>query len=133
MRQLAFVLLLIASPAAADAKPPISGLYGDLTYNDEGGDLLGTEIRIVKSAEHYEAYVQTAEGTPGPVRRAAVTASGNHVHFTVAEKDGSHDEYDGRITSGGFDGTRTSVSPSRMVASPLRLPRLKKSYWQRAH
>ena len=133
MRVLAVAFLLLLCSAACEARPSITGIYGDLYYNDEGGDLLGTEIKITRMAGHYEADVQLAEGEAGPIRRVAVTVSGDHVHFVVPEEDGSRLEYDGRITAARFDGTQTFVSPSQRVPHPLHLPRLEKSYWQRAH
>ena len=132
MRAIAAAFLFLTCSTACEAQPRVTGIFGDLTYNTEGGDLLGTEIHIAKTAGHYEADVQLAEGGPGPIQRVAVTVRGDHVHFVVPEEDGSRDEYDGRVTAAGFDGTQTFVSPSQRVTHPLHLPRLKKSYWQRA-
>jgi len=62
---LAVGLMLLSGVAhanKADDDIRITGTYSDLYWNDEGGDLLGTEVRIVCGHDHYQGTIQIAEG-----------------------------------------------------------------------
>ena len=54
--------------AQADSKAGIAGMYSDMCYNDEGGDLLGMEIFLVYTEEgtsdNYYVVFQYSEGAP---------------------------------------------------------------------
>src|SRR5579862_6821746 len=59
-----FLVLLLSGPVHS-AEIRITGTFTDLQFNDEGGDLLGTEILIVPSQGDgvgFAAFVQLAEG-----------------------------------------------------------------------
>ena len=75
MRTLATIALLVATlpVIAAEKSARITGIYSDLRYHEEAGDLLGTEIFIVYAAGGYTAFVQSAEGEP-----EEAVGNGNH-------------------------------------------------------
>jgi hypothetical protein len=53
-------LVMAGQLHAAEKKIRITGIYSDPYYNQEGGDLLGTEIFLVSAQEHgYFAFVQS--------------------------------------------------------------------------
>jgi hypothetical protein len=112
---------------------PIAGIYSDLKYNDHGGDLLGTEIRITKLHGHYKAFVQEAEGEPSGVFTAPVDVVGNEISFTVYEANGERDRYVGRITAETFEGTWTVLLPTQSVRHTFRLLRRRNSYWKNSN
>jgi hypothetical protein len=43
----ALVLCVAATNAGSVAQTPISGIYSNLRYNSEGGDLLGMELLVL--------------------------------------------------------------------------------------
>ena len=119
-----FLLSLPVSAAGA-----ITGIFGNLTYKSEGGDLIGTEMRIYQEHGRYMVAMIDSEGAPGPELKVPATVAGNHITFTVAQP-GTTIRYAGRINQAGFTGTYTVVSNGNVTYN-LRLPRLKHSYWNR--
>jgi hypothetical protein len=124
----------IAPPAiasAADSKTQITGIYSDLYYNEEGGDLLGTEVFIV-FADHdgYVAFVQCwGGGTTRPVV-VSVDVKLDTVSFKVPEPALCAGSYKGRITISGLRGTWThEVDGGGTETEPVHLSR-RHSYWQ---
>jgi hypothetical protein len=122
-------LALCGSPVAAAKGARITGIYSDLRYIEEAGDLLGTEIRISRSHGRYNASVQVAEGAPGEVITVPVKVDGDKVSFTLTDKDYRY-LYVGTIASSGFSGIRTVATPKQQVTSPFRLARKRHSYWK---
>jgi|SRR5215469_8025043 len=91
---------LIAVASICTAAPPpapqirITGTFSNLTYNSEGGDLLGMEVLIVPAEGDrvgFVAFVQLAEG--GAPRSALVPlkVDGAKVEFTLPQ-DGAAPE-----------------------------------------
>jgi hypothetical protein len=126
-------LCLAAPPIAADAQAQqqIAGIYSDLRYIPEAGDLLGTEIFIVPSANGtaYVAFVQEADGDIANPVIAPVTRQGGRVSIRVP-MDGYTMEFNGAVGAKSFDGTLTTQSQDGKKSSePFHLRR-KKSYWE---
>jgi hypothetical protein len=85
------VTSLCAAAPPSDARVRITGTFSNLTYNSEGGDLLGMEVLIVPAPGDragFVAFVQLAEG--GAPRSALVPlkVDGAKVKFTLP-KDGA--------------------------------------------
>jgi len=102
-----------------------TGTFSTFTFNKEGGDLLGVEIRIVRSHDGYQAAVQFAEGEPGSLTVVPVTFDGQKLRFEIPMGKDQRDVFEGTV------GARALVGRfSRGVGAgdELRLPR-KKSYW----
>jgi hypothetical protein len=129
LSSVALVLVLLGSANAAERQAHISGIYSNLEYNREGGDLLGTEVFIVLGGSGYEAFVQVSEGAPGPSALVPVKVERDHISFTVPEPSFGAGVYEGRISTTGFVGTLTATNKGRSVVNPVRLRR-KNSYWQ---
>jgi hypothetical protein len=124
--------LMSLTPAlAAKSDVQITGIYSDLYYNAEGGDLLGTEIFIVfADTDDFVAFVQCWQG--GTTRPTVVSVGVNEdaISFAVPEPASCAGTFKGRITISGFDGVWThSVGQGRTETEPVHLKR-KHSYWQ---
>lgn len=127
-------VLFFASSFSAQAvdKQAVTGIFSDLYYNDEGGDLLGTEIFIVFDGnDRYVAFFQHWEGGGDPAIVVSVTTGpNNHVSFEIPEPALGAGIYEGNITKAGFDGVWIHrMSNGHIYKYPIRLKR-KKSYWQ---
>jgi len=96
---------------AAELK--VSGIYSNLRYHQEAGDLLGEEIIIFPSNEGYSALVQIAEGGFPYAALIPVKINGNKIEFSFPN-DGvySGGKFTGIITDkyieGHFSGTMHS-------------------------
>ena len=90
---------------AVEKKIRVTGIYSNLYYNQEGGDLLGTEIFIVSAQEDgYFAFFQSwAGGTTVPVV-VPVQVDGNKVTFAIPAPSLGEGNCEGRINGTGFDG-----------------------------
>lgn len=118
---------------AAGEQVSVTGIFSDLYYNDEGGDLLGTEIFIVlDGTDKYVAFFQywAGGGDPAIVVPVTVGGSDNYVLFEVPEPALGAGIYEGHITKTGFRGVwKHRLSDGQFSKEPIRLKR-KKSYWQ---
>ncbi len=127
----AVTLVLMAGQLhAAEKKIRVTGIYSDLYFNQEGGDLLGHEIFIVYTSGGYVAFVQESLGEPGMPGVVPVQVHGDTLSFNVPDPSGGNDEYKGRISAAGFDGTlRRQPARGEPAEEPIHLKR-KKSYWE---
>jgi hypothetical protein len=139
---LSFLLLAFGSLASAaepsstapkkktqtsNAKIAVSGIYSDLKYIPEAGDLLGTEIFIVYGGDsgHF-AFIQCSEGWPGRPVLVGAKIEGTRVELSAHHDNESQcpkAKFIGTITRSGLKGTFEGQ------LEPTTLPR-KKSYWQ---
>jgi hypothetical protein len=115
---------------AAEIKVRIPGIYTNLNYNSEGGDLLGTEVFIVNAdVNGYVAFVQSWQGgTTMPVV-VAVKVDGDKLSFSIPAPSLGEGEYKGTISATGFDGTwRHRDARNGLSEEKIHLKRTK-SYW----
>lgn len=127
---LLFILALLSAVAAhagskAAAGSGFAGTYSTMYYNNEGGDLLGEELRIVLGKSGYKGILQFSEGRPSDPVLMDVRIEGSAISFdTPAEWD-----YPGH-----FQGTISARKVSGVlrlqngVDVPLDLPR-RAGYW----
>lgn len=121
------LLLLTATFArSSDATPPslkMTGMFSDMRFNSEGGDVLGQEIFIVYSKSGYFAILQSSEGEPGKPVIVPVTLKGASVSFRVPADLDPRGEFHGVISQnelvGTFSGNGQAINLKR-----------KNSYWQ---
>jgi hypothetical protein len=126
---LIFLLLIPLSVRAEDA--PITGTYSSLYYNEEGGDLLGAEVTIIKRAKGYEAEFQVAQGGRPDKVTVPVSVKGNRISFTIPKPEDGSGFYSGKIIKAGlllYDGSDLSALTQRNPSKPFLLKR-KCSYW----
>lgn len=124
-------LLVSASPvswgATPAAEPRISGIYSDLAFNNEAGDLLGIELMIVpresKGDLAWSVFVQVAEGGAPQTALVPLTLIGNKIEFTLPSAE----------PTGGMHFTGTISSTEIRLNTPsgqVKILRRGKSYWQ---
>jgi len=128
---LALALYVLVSPASwastTPTSPRISGIYSDLAYNVDGGDLVGVELLVVPTGSEKEplwrAFVQIAEGDAPYCAIVPLAISGTKVAFTLPP-DGTLGglQFSGKISSTEI----VLTTPSGQIEHLRR----GKSYWQ---
>ena len=79
-----FIIGTSSSVFAVDAKIRIGGIYSNMTYSGDSGDVSGQEIFVIYSADQYWVVSQCAEGGPlEPVMVPAKETGKNTLEFTV--------------------------------------------------
>lgn len=96
-------LLIGAASAAVDQKG-VAGTYTDLHFNQQGGDLLGTELRIVLTRTGYQGTLQFAEGGPSELILVNVEVSGNRIKFTIPANSSYAGTFSGVVANGVLKG-----------------------------
>ena len=108
---LAATMLFVVSqglPAQATKPARITGTYTNLTFNREGGDLLGQELRIVLTRNGYQGVLQFSNGEPGEHIVVNINATGNKIEFTVPDSYSEAGHFSGTIDSGTIRGSLAS-------------------------
>jgi hypothetical protein len=105
----------------------VSGIYSNLRYNVEGGDLLGMELLIFPSGSgpelNYLALIQIAEGGAPFAVLVPVIIKANTIEFTLP----SGRLYSNERFSGKFVGNELIIQWSNGTEERLKRG---KSYWQ---
>ncbi len=115
-----------AGPAITQIK--VSGIYSDLAYNAEGGDLLGMELLVIPAGEdndglRWNAFFQLSEGEAPYCTVVSLVVRGTKVEFTLPPGGA----FGGRRYTGTISGTEIALtSPGGQVEHLHR----GKSYWQ---
>jgi len=107
---------LAALPAPAQ-QVRVTGLFSDMHYIPQAGDVLGTEVFIVVSPGGYSAVVQLAEGQPQMPVVVPVNVNGLDVSFSLP----NNLKFAGRVSNSALVGTLGFDKVSL---------RRGKSYWQ---
>lgn len=118
-------VLGFACSACAQTKPAtkLTGIYSDMSYNDDSGDVLGDEVFIVFSNRGYYAVFQGSEGEPYVPVVVPVKVEGNTISFTLPASVDPRGQFHGKIAGGELTGTFSGN------AQTIHLKR-KASYWQ---
>jgi hypothetical protein len=117
------ILFLIGLSFAGESKVKVTGIFSNLEYNEEGGDLLGKEIIIILGKEDYFVVFEVSEGGPSDPVLTKAKITGNKIEFTIPE---------GQLVSGKFVG---KISEKQLIGKfenqedTIKLKR-KKSYWE---
>jgi len=133
MNRLASLLLLVVlSTAHSDAfgGSRVTGIYTDMRYNEEGGDLLGTEIFLLQGKSGYYVSFQSAQGVPETPLLVAAKVARNRLTFTLPSSKATYSGlFEGRIYSDRIEGhfTGGQLSPTGTKSFVLRKGQ---SYWQ---
>jgi len=137
--QLTIAITLLAACLQAGAAAPrphalpkvqIAGTYTNLEYNDDGGDLLGIEVKIVPIGDRYQAAVLVSEGSPSPMVLVDVTVAAQEVRFRVPQSRREADDswnFRGTVTARALNGVITHASG---VKEQVKLTR-RCGYWDR--
>ena len=104
----------------------ITGVYSNLTYIEEAGDVVGVEIYILSGGSGYFATVQIAEGAPDDPVLVPVKVNGTSIEITFPSDSAigrDRGNYHGKITALGLSG-KFEKETKRIFL------KRKKSYWQ---
>lgn len=116
---------VIINVTFASDVPLCVGMFSSLTYNKEGGDLLGYEIRVVPTADGLMGAIQVAEGDAGHLHVVPVSVSENKIMFDVP-LTGLAVKFIGSCEKGGLSGVLNLPSGSESVFLKRGL-----SYWEK--
>ncbi len=108
----------------SQSKVRATGLFSNMRWVEEAGDVVGTEVFIVYSTNgknDYWALVQTAQGVPDPPVLVKAKIENDHVEISTPKSVGGR--FVGRVTA------KALVGRFERSASSMTLPR-RKSYWQ---
>jgi len=112
-----------AAAALASKQPKPTGMFSDMQYNDDGGDLLGTEVFITYAHDGYFVVYQSSEGEPITPVVVPATISGTSITFVVPKTADPRGSFSGTIgakeLTGSFSGSKEIIHLKR-----------KASYWQ---
>jgi hypothetical protein len=126
------IVLLCVGVAVGANTVRAAGVYSNLYFNKEGGDLLGAEILILpsRSPTGFSALVQLAEGGAPFAILVPIRVTGTQVEFTIAAS-GPYDglTFTGAVTRSELTGEWSSGSVFADAGHRERLKR-GKSYWQ---
>ncbi|MGO4702725.1 hypothetical protein [Dyella sp. 2RAB6] len=115
--------LATQSLARESAHPKVTGIYSDMRYSQESGDVIGQEVFIVFSRAGYFAVLQSSEGEPSPPVVVPVKVAGSSVTFTVPVEMDLRGTFKGSISGdhlvGIFSGSGQAVDLER-----------RSSYWE---
>jgi hypothetical protein len=101
-----------------------TGLFSDLRYIEEAGDLIGMEVYLVQGRSGYSAVVQCAGGEPADPVVVEVEVDGTTVSFELPKgQPECGTTFRGIVSSKGLRGRFVGESKDRW------LPR-KKGYWE---
>ena len=120
-----FALPLIS---AHEVPKKITGIYSDMSYNVEGGDLLGDEIFLVYSDRGYYVIYQESEGAVYAPIVIPAKVDGSSVSFTLppsADRPDQPTGFQGKVINDELVGTFKFKNTEQTV----HLKR-KNSYWQ---
>lgn len=120
------VLLLASNMAWSATKTKVTGLFTDMHYISEAGDVLGTEIFIIYSNSGYYAVMQCAEGAPSKPVVVSASIKGNEVKLEPHNDTSSHcpmATFIGQITPNGLRGKFEGTDYSGLL-------KRQRSYWQ---
>jgi hypothetical protein len=119
----AFIASVACAQQAVSQRPKITGMYSDMSYNSEGGDILGIEVFLVYSRDGYRVIYQSSEGEPASPIVIPAKVKGNSISFSLPSSTDPRGDFTG------------IVEPTEMVGTfsgngeTVHLPR-RSSYWQ---
>src|SRR5215813_5505201 len=120
------ILAQVQHRRAAQASVKITGVYSNLTYIEEAGDVVGVEIFILSGGSGYFATLQIAEGAPDDPVLVPVKVNGTNIEITFPSDSAigrDRGNYHGKITALGLSG-KFEKETKRIFL------KRKKSYWQ---
>lgn len=120
---LALFIFLPDMANSAEKKIKVTGIYSDMSYNREGGDVLGLEIFLVFSRQGYFVILQVSEGEPNPPVIVPAKIQGSAITFSLPVEADPRGEFQGTINDAELSGTFKNNGQT------VHLKR-KNSYWQ---
>ena len=125
------VLLYAVAASAAEGVRP-AGVYSNLHFNKQAGDLLGAEVIVFPSdsATGFSALVQLAEGGAPSAFLVPVSVSGSRIEFLIPGPGAYAGlRFSGEVSRAGLVGRWNSGAAFGGAGDTERFKR-GKSYWQ---
>lgn len=126
---IALCLLIGALNTHAVAAERVTGIYSNMTFNKESGDVSGIEVFVVFSRDGFKAIFQDAEGSPSVPVIVPVVMKGSDISFDLPERSGYSGKFVGRISNGKLVGSFLTGAVGKEGKPEITLKR-GKSYWQ---
>lgn len=114
--------MIFAGTLTAGEAVKVTGIYTNMSYNTEGGDVVGTEVFVVNTKRGYYVVFQSGDGEPSVPVVVPAEVLGSAIRFTLPPG----------MVGGTFTG---AIGPAQLTGSfssnhqTIRLKR-KASYWQ---
>ncbi len=121
-------LVACAATSASVPSKKLTGIYTNLKFNSESGDVSGIEIFVVWSKQGYRVVFQDAEGSPQSPIVVDASILGKKIRFTLPERRGYSGEFVGEFIEEGIVGSFADGARSN-EGTAFRLKR-SLSYWQ---
>ncbi len=119
----AVFIAAVSNAAESQPKPPkLTGTFSSLYYNEEGGDVLGAELRISYTRNGYQGTFQYAEGSPEALVLVDVHYDKDVISFDIPKPNLWAGKFTGKISDAGITGKIDTLHEE------IRLKR-GKSYW----
>ena len=124
IKLLLLLMLIVIGPASVEAKEGrITGIFSDMHFVQEAGDVVGMEVFILYTGEGYYAVVQFAEGNPLVPVVVPVKVYKSSVSFTVPLSTGASGKFIGIVSEEGLIGKFENGGEKFIL-------KRNKSYWQ---
>jgi hypothetical protein len=120
--------ITVTSAVAQRLKPKTTGVFSNMEYHKDSGDVSGIEVFIVNTKHGYMATVQIAEGEPDAPILVPVTQSGDSLSFEVPSA-GAKLLFTGTVKADGLYGHFNNGAFSDRSDGRFMLRR-GRSYWQ---
>lgn len=132
---LCLLLLLTASIVlTAPTGLKVTGIYSDMYYNMEAGDVLGVEIFVLFSRDGYYVLFQDTTGMPSVPILVKAKIDGNRIKFTLPDRSGYPSGYsgkfDGVIYRNELKGKFEDGQISDTSGTSIFILKRRHSYWQ---
>lgn len=85
-----FFLISILSNAAELPANSLTGIYSDISFNKESGDLLGSEIFLMRGNNEFFVVFQSAQGVPSTPVLVTAKIKGNKLSFQLPKNDNAY-------------------------------------------
>lgn len=119
-----FLCLCLCSAVFAEPSKP-AGLFSNMAYDQESGDVEGFEFFFVYSKSGYYVFYQYSNGEPEEPKLVPLNIRGNDFEFTITGGGEFSGTFVGKFTVNGVQGY---FKNSPKVTIKLKRGR---SYWQR--
>lgn len=125
-------LLTVLSCEQSIAQKPatkVTGIYTDMSFNRESGDVSGIEIFILFTRDGHMVYFQDAEGSPNTPVIVSASIKGSNLVFTLPERRGYSGKFVGILNGDKLKGRFEAGQVSKDGKPDFTLRR-GLSYWQ---
>lgn len=125
-----FIVITFFSIALNAEELSVTGIYGDIHFNESSGDLLGVEVFLMKGKDTYYVLFQSAQGDLENPILVKATVIKNELTFNLPKSNtGYTGAFRGTISLNKIEG---GFSNGQLSSSGEKIFKLKKgnSYWQ---